>query len=241
MHVETEQQLTLPLSQTPTYQSVGSCAEWNDWQSWSDDLKSGLRTVALAEMDATQNWFFWTWKIGNSTKTGYAPNPMWNYKLGMEQGWMPTDPRDHVGVCASVVPAQGFPAPDPTATFTAFPSPWMTGGAGAGTIAADQLASYGQWPPTSMREPVGTLATNLPRYTSTGTPITMSATTPTAYPSGVSATVAVGSGWANTADTAPYATPIATCVSSSCVMPHCAKNRANVCARRRHTLYPMRV
>lgn len=165
-------------------------------------------------MDATQNWFFWTWKIGNSTKTGIPPNPMWNYKLGLAQGWIPADPREHVGVCSSVVAAQGFPAPDPTATFTAFPSPWMTGGAGAGTIAADQISSYGVWPPTSMREPVGTLATNLPRYTSTGDRITLSATTPTAYPSGA-ATVAVGNGWANTGDVSPYATAIATCVRQS--------------------------
>lgn len=199
-----------PGQTTPTFQAVGDCASWNDWQNWDDDRKAGMRRIALAEMDATQNWFFWTWTIGNSTKTGYPPNPLWNMKLGLKEGWIPKDPREHAGVCAAAIAEQGFTPLDPTATFTAFPSPWMTGGAGAGTVAADQVAAYGQWPPTSIVGPVGTQATNLPIYTATGTPITLSASTPTAYPSGAS-TISVGNGWVNTADTAPWQTPIAGC------------------------------
>lgn len=90
-----------------------------------------------------------------------------------------------------------------TAIFSTYPSPWMTGGAGAGTIAADQLASYSQWPPTSIREPIGTQATLLPTYTATGTPITLTASTPTAYPSGAS-TYRQGTGWADASDTAQW-------------------------------------
>jgi glucan 1,3-beta-glucosidase len=80
----------------------------------------------------------------------------------------------------------------------------MTGGAGAGTIAADQVASYSQWPPTSIREPIGTQATLLPTYTATGTPITLSASTPTAYPKGASSTIGPGNGWADPSDTAGW-------------------------------------
>lgn len=43
----------------------------------------------------------------------------------------------------------------------------------------------------------------LPTYTATGTPITMSASTPTAYPSGAS-TVRQGNGWADASDTAAW-------------------------------------
>lgn len=43
-----------------------------------------------------------TWKIGNSTNLGYASSPFWHYKLGLEQGWMPTDPRVAGGYCKSI-------------------------------------------------------------------------------------------------------------------------------------------
>lgn len=69
-----------PGSTTPTFEAVGDCTTWNDWPSWDQDRKEGLVQVAYAHMDATQNWFMWTWKIGNSIKTGFAPNPMWHMK-----------------------------------------------------------------------------------------------------------------------------------------------------------------
>jgi glucan 1,3-beta-glucosidase len=69
-----------PGSTTPTFTAVGDCTTWNDWPTWDDDRKAGLQQVAYAHMDATQNWFFWTWKIGTSIKTGFAPNPMWHMK-----------------------------------------------------------------------------------------------------------------------------------------------------------------
>lgn len=71
-----------PGSTTPTFQAVGDCTTWNDWTTWDDARKEGLVQVAYAHMDATQNWFMWTWKIGDSIKTGYAPNPMWHMKRG---------------------------------------------------------------------------------------------------------------------------------------------------------------
>ncbi|CAD6587583.1 MAG: hypothetical protein CYPHOPRED_003968 [Cyphobasidiales sp. Tagirdzhanova-0007] len=190
----------------PLYNATGSCESWNDWQSWDDTLKQDYQQVAYAHMDALQNWFFWTWTIGNSTKTGLPPNPMWNMKLGLSQGYFPTDPRMGNGTCARVLSQQGFAPLPATATFSAFPSPWMTGGAGAGTIAPNQTSLYGIWPPTSITL-IGTYATNLPAYTATGTPITLSASTPTAYPTGATTTIAPGNGWADAADTMPaYAT-----------------------------------
>lgn len=73
-------------------------------------------------MDALQNFFFWTWKIGNSTVLGTSSSPLWHYKLGLQQGWIPqganngrsfnhvcvsepqlTDPREAIGHCAAVL------------------------------------------------------------------------------------------------------------------------------------------
>lgn len=64
----------------PLYNATGSCDSWNDWETWDDTLKQNYQQVAYGHMDALQNWFFWTWTIGNSTKTGTPPNPMWNMK-----------------------------------------------------------------------------------------------------------------------------------------------------------------
>jgi len=92
-------------------------------KSYSTSTVSGLKNVALASMDALQNYFFWTWKIGNSTRLGTSSCPMWHYKLGMQQGWIPkgsfttlflimawlkfllriTDPREATGFCANLL------------------------------------------------------------------------------------------------------------------------------------------
>ena len=43
---------------------------WQNVSGWSDGAtKQGLVNFALASMDALGDWFFWTWKIGNSTTT----------------------------------------------------------------------------------------------------------------------------------------------------------------------------
>lgn len=75
--------------------------------NWDDTTKAGLLGYAQANMDALQNWFFWTWKIGNSTTLGYAPSPFWHYKLGWRNGWMPKDPRVAGGYCGSVMQVGG--------------------------------------------------------------------------------------------------------------------------------------
>lgn len=41
----------------------GDCNFWMDSTQWNDTIVDGLKTYALASMDALQNWFFWTWKV----------------------------------------------------------------------------------------------------------------------------------------------------------------------------------
>jgi hypothetical protein len=40
-----------------------------------------------------QHWFFWTWKVGPNA-TGKIRAPFWSYKLGLDNGWIPKNPRD---------------------------------------------------------------------------------------------------------------------------------------------------
>jgi glucan 1,3-beta-glucosidase len=41
----------------------GACAEYIQWQNWNQTFKQGIRDFTEAEMDALQNWWFWTWKV----------------------------------------------------------------------------------------------------------------------------------------------------------------------------------
>ncbi|TFY50297.1 hypothetical protein EVJ58_g11106, partial [Rhodofomes roseus] len=69
---------------------TGDCTPWTDYQNWDDTFKASVEQWALASMSSLQNWFFWTWKIGNSTVTGKVEAPQWSYQLGLQEGWMPT-------------------------------------------------------------------------------------------------------------------------------------------------------
>ena len=121
--------------------------------------------------------------------------------VALQEGYFPTDPRQHVGKCAEIVANNGGGTYNTASAFTAFPSPWMTGGAGAGNIAPSQLSQYGQWPPRSFGDAVGARVRNLPSLVPTGTPVTLSVATPT--PTGVDG----GNGWANPSDTAGWYAP----------------------------------
>ena len=173
------------------------CNYWMDYENWSDETKQGLLEFALASFDALGDFFFWTWKIGESTATNTVQAPLWSYKLGLENGWMPKDPREAVGKCASLG-VDGEP-------FNGQYQPWQTGGAGAGNIepaATQDLV----WPPASFTDvPAGEMAL-LPQYTPTGTVVTLPPPTFTA-----SGTASVGNGWFNTQDNAPAVTAIAGC------------------------------
>lgn len=180
------------------------CDYWEDAAGWSDATKQGLRAFVLASMDALGDWFFWTWKIGNSTTgTGGVQAPPWSYSLGLQEGWIPRDPREAAGTCAGLW-AGGGPGGAPwDGTF----KPHMTGGAGAGTIAPAATQSL-VWPPASLVDVPAESMAGLPRYTATGTVATLP---PLAATRTAGATVSAGSGWFDVMDDAPAVTPIAGC------------------------------
>ncbi|KAF7321125.1 Glycoside hydrolase family 5 protein [Mycena chlorophos] len=187
---------------------VGDCTIFEDSSTWNASMKAGLKQYALASMDATQQWFFWTWKIGPASN-GVVQAPLWSYQLGLEGGWMPTDPRDSAGVCASLNIS------DPT--FTGTYSAWQTGGAGAGTIVASSVEQFGTWPPATISNVAPALLTVMATYTPTSTISTLSYTTPS-ISSGVTAavitaspTVSVGNGWKDSSDTSSAVTAVAGC------------------------------
>ncbi|KAK0458473.1 exo-beta-1,3-glucanase [Desarmillaria tabescens] len=156
--------------------SVGSCTEWTDWKSWDADMKSAMKQFSLASMDALQDWFFWTWKIGNSSISGQIESPAWSYQLGLQQGWLPKDPRDAVGTCGNS-------------------SPWTgTLSAGSGSIPASVSSSL-SWPPATISN--GGALTLLPSYTPTGVVPTLPAQTVTAS---ATASIDAGDGWNNSGD-----------------------------------------
>lgn len=195
-------------------QRVGDCSVWTDWTKYDKGMKMDIKNFALSSMDALQvclivhlmwqtltrriqDYFFWTWKIGNSSTTGKVETPAWSYQLGLEQGWMPTDPREAAGACGNSSPWQ----PPLQA--------WQTGGAGAGNIPATVTSAYA-WPPATISN--AGAVNLLPSYTPTGPIPTLPAPTLTP-PSGSAATptVDVGSGWNNPSDNVGVAAEIPGC------------------------------
>ncbi|ESK92046.1 exo-beta- -glucanase [Moniliophthora roreri MCA 2997] len=124
---------------------IGDCERWTDWTKFDEQTKGEIKSFATASFDALQNYFFWTWKIGDSIHSGKVESPAWSYKLGLEQGWMPRDPREADGFCGNTAPFTG--------TFKT----------GDGNV---DLGAY-PWPPSTIRE--GGEPTALPTYTPTGT------------------------------------------------------------------------
>ncbi|GBE80896.1 Probable glucan 1,3-beta-glucosidase [Sparassis crispa] len=179
--------------------SAANCTLWSDAALWNETTREGVRTYALASMDALQDWFFWTWKIGNSSTSNSVEAPLWSYQLGLQYGFMPTDPREAIGTCAALGGGQS--------PFDGEYASWQTGGAGAGTIAATSVATYGVWPPTTMAGVPAQSVLMLPQYTGTAGVSTLPA--PTALTS--VATVPVGSGWYDAGDTASAVTTISGC------------------------------
>ncbi|KAF9068669.1 glycoside hydrolase family 5 protein [Rhodocollybia butyracea] len=180
----------------PSFQSVGSCTPWTNWQAYDQSTKAAIQQFALASMDALQNWFFWTWKIGNSSVTGVVESPAWSYQLGLENGWMPTDPRAAAGVCGNSAPWS-----PPLATNQLGTNP-------SATLAASVTAQY-PWPPATIT--FGGKAAQVPVYTPTGAIPTLATPTFTQSGAKVTTTPSVGSGWENAADNAGLMVNIATC------------------------------
>ncbi|KAL7281935.1 hypothetical protein ACG7TL_003402 [Trametes sanguinea] len=187
-------------------QNVGStpsatdCDQWDDWQNWTQDMKTGIKNFVMSQMDGMHlpGYFFWTWKVGNSSVTGKVEAPFWSYQLGLENGWIPTDPREALGLCQSLGFAQNVP-------WNGTYQPWQTGGAGAGDIAATAVASFSQYPPPEISNVSGEDPAQLPVYTATSAVPTL----PT--PTFSAATVTGGDGWADPADTSLAVVQIAGC------------------------------
>lgn len=111
---------------------------------------------------------------------------------------MPTDPRAAIGACGNSNP------------WTPPLQAWQTGGTGAGNIPASVSASLA-WPPASLS--TGGAVSSLPFYTSTGTIITLPGPTfasTSGFPT-ATASINVGDGWVNTADTQGLFVAIPTC------------------------------
>ncbi|KZV89886.1 glycoside hydrolase [Exidia glandulosa HHB12029] len=171
-------------------------AEWNDYTKWTPDTKAKLLSLAQSHMDALGNFFFWTWKVGVSKNTGLVGAPLWSYSLGLEQGWMPKDPRQAAGECARLnVQIQ------PDQYYVGTLQPWQTGGVGAGTIAPAATATL-VWPPPALVTISGIPA---PTYTATGPVPTLP------LPTFTPPVTATADGWANPQDTSPALVPIANC------------------------------
>ncbi|KAJ6514468.1 glycoside hydrolase [Mycena vitilis] len=205
----------------------GDCAMWEDASTWSPAVKAGLMQFALASMDALGDWFFWTWKVrsspsheSNLTRIGNASDgvvrsPLWSYQLGLEGGWIPSDPRAARGKCGSLgVKGEPFDG-----TFSA----WQTGGAGAGAGKIDADAGVGKWPPATIAH-VDAPGARLPMYTATGSVATLIYTMPsatliyvtpsatgTAGAAGVTPTASTPNGWFDAGDTAKGITAVAGC------------------------------
>lgn len=172
------------------------CPEYDDYQNYNESMKAGLLNFVQATMDAQQDWFFWTWKIGPNT-AGEIGAPLWSYQLGLREGWIPADPRSAFGSCEE----NGLtPAP-----FNESYAAWATGGV-TSTIPASSTASF-PWPPTTISNAVIPVSL-MPTYTSTAAIITMPAATFTSAPSSVTASV---NGWVDPQDTTLGVTTVAGC------------------------------
>lgn len=129
--------------------------------------------------------------------SGKVETPAWSYQLGLENGWMPKDPREAEGVCGNSNPWN-----PPLRS-------WQTGGAGAGNIPASVTASLA-WPPPTISN-AGAISL-LPSYTSTGAIVTLPGPTfTTSQGSTATATVDVGNGWENSGDNAGMNVEVPTC------------------------------
>ncbi|KAF9783831.1 glycoside hydrolase family 5 protein [Thelephora terrestris] len=167
------------------------CAFWNAWEDWDQNTKEGLLNFALASMDAAEYPFFWTWKVA-PMQNGSIGAPLWSYQLGLQNGWIPSDPRTSQGKCDAL---------GVTGKFDGTYLPWQTGGSGAGNVPASVSASY-PWPPATISS--GGVPSVLPQYTLSGSISTLP-------PPTFTATKVTIDGWYDSGDTLPAPTPMPGC------------------------------
>lgn len=155
-----------------------------------------------------------SWKIGASTQFSYDVNPMWHYRLGLERGWAPKDPRKADGVCSGL----GFDT-----AFSGTLAAANAGGAGAGV----NVATRNAWPPASFTNINAAQMTSIPQFTQTGTPITLPGPTHTSNLTG--SAIDAGNGWFNPKDTALAYVPVSGCTYPEAWTSPEAKPTANMC------------
>ncbi|MBW0518499.1 hypothetical protein O181_058214 [Austropuccinia psidii MF-1] len=215
---------TYPNSTSPdltNFPPIGSCELWNNYRNWSNDMKDHIADLAATSQDAMQNSFFWTWKISqlNRAKDGLKPNPLWDYQLGLQQGWIRPDARKSLGACNLIAKKEGTTAPQQS--WSGEFADWQVGAKAnsptTSTIDPAQVALYGQWPPSHLlidpgKNAVYNNVNNLPQYAPTGPILTLTPEAPNPKFLPASATVpAPGNGWANPADKAGWYVPIKGC------------------------------
>lgn len=82
-----------------TFQSsreIGTCVGEDNPSTWTAEYKANLRKYVEAQMTAyesgsSQGWFFWNFKTEKA--------PQWNYLLGLEMGWIPSDHKKRAVGC----------------------------------------------------------------------------------------------------------------------------------------------
>jgi len=160
-------------------------------------MKDGLKNFLAASADSFGDWFYWTWKVGPAAD-GTIQAPLWSYQLGLQNGWIDSDPRSYKGKCAEL-------KVDPPSQFDGTYKPWQLG-IQPSSIPASSSQDF-PWPPTTISS-IDVAMDLLPTYTTTGSIITLPPATFTGAPS--SATAAVD-GWFNSQDVEGAPTPIAGC------------------------------
>ncbi|CAO1626622.1 unnamed protein product [Parajaminaea phylloscopi] len=195
-------------------QYVGSCQPWDDWQAYDQTRRDNMRRFATAQMSALRNFFFWTWHIGDSLRTNATVNPSWNYKLGLQQGWMPTNIHDVVAsACQTEAASLTAITTSRSSSWSGSFSAWQTGAAASYSVS---LASNNVWPPATLQTTNGggsgsmtVAASSLPSYTQTGAIATLPSPTYSLSVAG-QAKPSVGA-WKNANDQVPMFAPVAGC------------------------------
>ncbi|KLO13412.1 glycoside hydrolase [Schizopora paradoxa] len=177
------------------HSTSANCTFWQDATLWDQATLDGVKSFVQSSMEATQNWFFWTWKIGDSTTLGKMACPLWSYSHGLKGGWIPTDPRTTASMC------------DQNYEFSGAYASSQTGADPSATLQAAVSASFGHWPPTDISG-IAADITIAPTYTATASVPTLPPPTLTPAPT---KSVDVGDGWFNTADTASGVTTVNGC------------------------------
>ncbi|EGG13121.1 family 5 glycoside hydrolase, partial [Melampsora larici-populina 98AG31] len=77
-----------PSSPDPKIPKIGDCSYWNDHRKWTKSSKDSFIELGKTTQDSLINSFFWTWKISHSILQDNPPNPMWNYQLGLQSGYI---------------------------------------------------------------------------------------------------------------------------------------------------------